>query len=80
MPRYFFDVQDGYPTEDGEGVVLDDTDAVAAFAMKTLLEIAQLEVIRNDRRKLIVTVRDESGTEVYRTELTVQAGWLVQPK
>lgn len=76
MPRYFFDVQGGYPTRDDEGIVLDTAAAVVAAAMRTLLEIGLLEVVRNDQRELTVTVRDEMGTEVYRTSLTIGAGWL----
>ncbi|KQT55055.1 hypothetical protein ASG52_25150 [Methylobacterium sp. Leaf456] len=78
MPRYFFDVQDGYPTKDDYGTVLDGSEAIAATAIRTLFEIGQLEATRNAGREFLITVRDEAGTKVYRAELTVRAEWLTK--
>lgn len=80
MPRYFFDVENADLTRDEEGLMLDDPEAVAATAMRTLLDIARFEVIRQNERQMSVTVRDEAGTLLYRTELSIRAGWLIQPR
>ncbi|GAB6844080.1 hypothetical protein HNR00_001686 [Methylorubrum rhodinum] len=77
MPRYYFDVENGGLTVDEEGTELDETEAVASLAMRTLLDIARFEVVAHNERRMSVTARDADGLPVYRTELTVQAGWLV---
>lgn len=77
MSRYYFDVENGGLTVDEEGTELDGSDAVAALAMRTLLDIARFEVVAHDERQMSVTARDAAGLPVYRTELTVRAGWLV---
>ncbi len=78
MPRYFFDIEDGERTIDEQGTVLESPGAVEAVALRTMLDIARYEMMRSNERGLAVSVRDETGTEVYRTELTVRAAWLVQ--
>ena len=80
MPRYFFDVEDGERTVDEQGTALNGPEEVAALAMRTLLDIARLEVIKQDERALSVTVRDEAGAKLYRTELTVRSAWLDKAK
>lgn len=76
MARYFFDVENGSLTVDDAGMTLEGPDAIAGAAMTTLLEIAKFEVVANNERELSVTVRDEAGKPVYRTSLTIRAGWL----
>lgn len=77
MSRYYFDVENGGLTVDEEGTELDGNEAVASLAMRTLLDIARFEVVAHDERQMSVTARDADGHPVYRTELTVRAGWLV---
>lgn len=76
MPRYFFDTQNGYPTKDDDGVVLGRADAVPGKAIRTLFEVGLIEVMRDEGHEIAVTVRDEAGTEIYRTAMTVRGGWL----
>jgi hypothetical protein len=76
MERYFFDMEDGGLTIDNEGKLLVGSDAVAEAAMSTLLEVAKFEVLRNNEREITVTVRSEADEPVYRTSLTIRAGWL----
>ena len=78
MSRYFFDVENGGLTVDQEGTELDGGEAVATLAMRTLLDIARFEVVAHNERQLSVTASDADGLPVYRTELTVRAGWLVE--
>ncbi|MFC5554609.1 DUF6894 family protein [Methylobacterium iners] len=77
MQRYFFDVEDGGLKADSEGRMLMGADAVAEAAMNMLLETARIAVVANNERELSVTVRNGEGDPVYRTSLTVRAGWLV---
>lgn len=76
MSLYYFDVENGGLTVDEEGTELDGDEAVASLAMRTLLDIARYEVVVHQERQMSVTARDEAGIPVYRTELTVRAGWL----
>lgn len=76
MERYFFDVEDGGLTVDSEGRMLIGADAVAEAAMTTLLEAAKPKVVTNNEREVTVTVRNEAGDLVYRTLLTIKAGWV----
>jgi len=76
MPRYYFDTQNGYPTQDNDGVVLGSVDEVPATAIRTLFEVGQIEAMRDEGREIAVTVRDEAGTEIYRTAMTVRGGWI----
>nr|WP_137827767.1 hypothetical protein [Methylobacterium sp. L1A1] len=78
MPLYFFDIEDGEQTADEQGTMLERPGSVEAVALKTMLDIARFDRMRSNERGLAVSVRDETGTEVYRTELTVRAAWLVQ--
>ncbi|KQT45536.1 hypothetical protein ASG52_15390 [Methylobacterium sp. Leaf456] len=77
MSRYYFDVENGGLTVDEEGTELDGGEAVATLALRTLLDIARYEVVAHNERQMSVTARDATGVPVYRTELTVRAGWLV---
>lgn len=77
MPRYFFDVEDGDRTVDEVGMELEGPRAAAVEAMKTLLEIGRFEVVIKDERRLTVVVRDESGKSVYRTEMAIEADWII---
>ena len=76
MPRYFFDVLDGDITADDDGKMVESRGAVEAIALRIMLDVARFELMKSSENGLSVIVRDESGTEVYRTELTVRAGWL----
>ncbi|EHP95005.1 DUF6894 family protein [Methylorubrum extorquens] len=77
MPRYFFDVEDGDRTVDEVGMELEGPRAAAVEAMKTLLEIGRFEVVIKDERRLTGVVRDESGKSVYRTEMAIEADWII---
>lgn len=77
MPRYFFDVEDGDKTVDEQGMMIESRETVEAMALRALLDIARFELLRSKESGLSVTVRDEAGVEVYRTELSVSSAWLV---
>jgi C4-type Zn-finger protein len=76
-PRYFFDVEDGDRTVDEVGMELEGLRAAAVKAMKTLLEVGRFEVVIKNERRLTVVVRDESGKSVYRTEMAIEADWII---
>lgn len=76
MPRYFFDVEDADTTVDERGMDIESLETVEAVALRTLLDIARFELLRSNERGLSVTVRDEAGVEIFRTELAVTSAWL----
>lgn len=75
MPRYFFDVEDGDKTVDEQGMTIESRGTVEFMALRTLLDIARFELLHSDERGLAVSVRDEAGAEIYRTELLVRSAW-----
>jgi uncharacterized protein YcbX len=73
MPRYFFDIEAETCTEDEDGMELADDETAAIAALRVMLDVARLGAAGQDERQMAVVVRNEAGTEVYRTELTIRA-------
>ena len=79
MPRYFFDVHDGYVTHDEEGTELPTVEAVRKTAMNILPKIAADEIpMDGDRRHFVVLVTDDEGHPVYSATLTYTGMWLLR--
>ncbi len=72
MPRYFFDVHDGFYTRDEEGVELEDIDAARREVWATLpMMAAQRQANGNMACQLRMDVRDEAGNHVFHAALTL---------
>ncbi len=70
MPRYFFDVHDGFSTRDEEGVELEDIDAVRTEVWNTLpMLAAHRKANGNMACQLRMDVRDESGKHIFHAAL-----------
>ena len=77
MPRYFFDIDDGEHSSRGD-VALEFADAQAARdnAVSALPDIARDVMPDGKRREFVVTMRDESGTPIFKATLLFKAEWL----
>jgi hypothetical protein len=72
MPRYFFDVHDGKPLPDTDGVELPDADAARKAVWDTLPDIAaQKHADGNMACQLRMDVRDERGRPIVHAALTL---------
>jgi hypothetical protein len=70
MGRYFFDLlEDGNITVDAEGTELDDLDAAALEAAQALAEYALDVLPAAQVKRLVMTVRDESGERHFELDL-----------
>ena len=79
MPRFFFDVHDGFNKRDDEGTVCADVQAAALEAKLLLPEIARHEVPKDGERQTItVLVTDEEGHPVYSAALCFVGTWLLR--
>lgn len=79
MPRYFFDVHDGFQERDDEGVFCVDLQAAAHEADRLLPAIALNKVPENSGRQTItVLVTDEDGHPVYQAALSQVGTWLIR--
>lgn len=77
MPRYFFDIHDGWSQRDDTGTEFDDLDAVRLEAIRTLPDIARDEIPKDgDRRTFTVLVTDENGCPIYSATLNFTGLWL----
>jgi hypothetical protein len=72
MPRYHFDSHDGVRfTTDETGVELDGINAARQEAARRLAELAQQIVPDDDRREVVIEVKDETGQRVLVAKLSV---------
>jgi hypothetical protein len=72
MPRYHFDTHDGARfTTDETGVELDGIKAARQEAARRLAELAQEIVPDDDRREVVIEVKDETGQRVLVAKLSV---------
>jgi hypothetical protein len=70
MGRYFFDLlEDGNLTVDTEGTELEDGDAAALEAAQALAEYALDVLPAAQVKRLVMTVRDESGERHFELDL-----------
>jgi hypothetical protein len=77
MPHFFFDIDDGEHSSRGD-VPLEFADAQAARdnAVSALPDIARDVMPDGTKRDFAVTMRDESGTPVFRATLSLNTEWL----
>ena len=72
MPRYHFDIHDGARfTTDETGVQLDGIKAARQEAARRLAELAQEILPSDDRREVVIEVKDETGQRVLVAKLSV---------
>jgi len=72
MPRYHFDLHDGARfTTDETGVELEGIKAARQEAARRLAELAQEIVPDDDRREVVIEVKDETGQRVLVAKLSV---------
>lgn len=76
MARYFFVIENGAVHADDTGTECRDLDEVRAIAVRTLTSIAGEEAVQHDRHRVSVSVRDEAGSPVLETTLTLGTVWL----
>lgn len=79
MPRFFFDIDDGVKSYEGDdaGVELADAEVARREAIATLAEVAVEVLPDGDRHSLKARVRDESERLIYEATLTLDGGWVV---
>lgn len=79
MPRYFFDVYDGFQERDDEGVVCANLQAAAHEANRLLPALALSKSPKgSDRQIITVLVTDEEGHPVYQSALSQIGTWLIR--
>ena len=72
MPHYHFDMHDGARfTTDETGVELDGMKAARQEAARRLAELAQEILPNDDRREVVIEVKDETGQRVLVAKLSV---------
>jgi hypothetical protein len=72
MPCYYFDSHDGMRfTTDETGVELDGINAARQEAARRLAELAQEILPDDDRREVVIEVKDETGQRVLVAKLSV---------
>jgi hypothetical protein len=77
MPRFFFDIDDGERIHrDDEGLDFANAELARDNAVSALPDIARDVMPDGQRRDFIVTMRDESGTPMFRASLSLRAEWL----
>lgn len=72
MPRYYFDVQDGFEFKDDKGREIPNAEDVRAEAMKVISELSTSESQENDGYTIIVNVRDENSAYVLTIRMVCQ--------
>lgn len=69
---FFFDFIDGdYRTRDLDGCDLTDADSARAEVLRALVAVFSSEPRNTDHREVVCSVRDDSGTVIYRGVLTL---------
>jgi hypothetical protein len=77
MPLFYFDIDDGERfTRDEQGLDCPDRKAARDYAIGVLPDLAREALPDGDRHEIVVTVRDESGRNVFRAVLSLVAEWL----
>ena len=70
MPKYHFEIVDGYRLEDPVGQDLPDADQARSVADDIAKQIAT-DIVSESERNVVVV--DDAGTEVYQTPITGEA-------
>ena len=69
---FFFDFIDGdYTTRDVDGCDLRDAEAARSEVLRALVAVFSSEPRDVDNRQVVCSVRDDSGTVIYRGVLTL---------
>lgn len=77
MPRYYFDIDDGYrAVEDDTGQDLRDRQAARDMAIASLPPIAGDVMPNGNRHCVTVLVRNETERPIFRATLELVAEWL----
>ncbi|MEF2553470.1 hypothetical protein VQ042_19265 [Aurantimonas sp. A2-1-M11] len=77
MPRYFFDIHDHERfSEDDTGIECGTLDAVRNTAVEALPDIAKSVSPACDHHTITVTARCETGENVFRATMKMDAVWL----
>lgn len=80
MPHYFVDFQDGDKLQhDDDGMHVENFDQARDGAIRMLPQVAKEELPDGEHRRFAATIRDESGTILYRATLTFHGERLSQP-
>ena len=81
MPRYYFDVEDGYPRKDDVGTDCPDLEQAHLTAVRLLPDVARDELRMEDgRRMFTVILRDEQRRPLFVASLTFSPIWLVDER
>ncbi len=76
MPRYYLDLYHGDGlTVDEEGQVFETRAGLRREAMRILPDVLRDEMFDGDRARIMVKVRDESGSAVFEASLTLDSAW-----
>ena len=79
--RYYFDIDNGeHSSVDDTGVECDDREKVRDEAIRVLPAIARDVLPDSDMHRILVKVRDETGTVVYYASLVLSASWIAEPR
>ena len=71
-PKVRFDAYDGERhIQDEEGLHLDSPDKAKVQAIRALADMARSAVPEEDRREVVVEIRDETGRKFWRARLTL---------
>ncbi|MCI0752750.1 DUF6894 family protein [Teichococcus vastitatis] len=77
MPLYFFDIFDGTQLlRDEEGSDLPDLKAARDDAVALLPDLIKSRLPEDEHRRLVVTVRDESGAAILQASLSLDVTFI----
>jgi hypothetical protein len=77
MPCYFFDIDNGEQhARDDEGLEFADQKAARDNAVSALPDIPRDAMPDGSQRDFAVTMRDQSGTAIFRATLSFRTEWL----
>jgi hypothetical protein len=77
VPHFFFDINDGeHVTFDDVGLDFSDAARAKDNAVSTLPDVARDVMPDGAKRDFIVTMRDGSGTSIFRASLSLRTEWL----
>jgi hypothetical protein len=80
MPRHYFDIDTGKRrVHDDRGLELADGHAARHAALVTLPGLVGEMVPARAQWSVILTIRNESGTPIFRSTLAMTSEWLAVP-
>ena len=76
MPRFYIDSDDGDRSFiDPDGFDLPNAETARYLAMDALPDMVREKLPDGDHRRFTVTVRDQTGTTLYKATLSLIAEW-----